>query len=499
MSVAEQVEAGLSPPERCLRRRSDGSIQSEITIAALNTATIPATAGNSSSRKGEPTPRFATQPGELWGSAETPATPEEANFGVESANIAVPPSSTRRKRGKSMSRRSGQSPKLELRNGVFSFRYRKDVPGQGARIQSRKILGTASCLTRSEAKRMMREFLTQEEINVFSAKIPSALTFAHTVKYYRDGFAPMMLRDSTFTIADSHLTKHLEPDWKDVPVDLITIDSVNEWARRKRQQGLSWVSIKNILRTMQRVLSVSSKDKKPPFSLSGLVIPAKDRLQMQVRRRNAPSFTWEQAQQIAAQVHKIAGIKAAYKQRYETLILFLSASALRFSEASALRINDVDFEAGTIRVDEGACSATGDVLEPKNIRAYRTVVLLDKPGKQVMKKLKVLCSGRNPNQFVFASRRGTPLRESNVLHRVLHPALKALSLPKAGCHAFRRGYNRRWDVAGISRTILQQQMGHSSDRMTDLYSGQIPLEQVKMALKLPVVTSVTRRQIHAVA
>ena len=406
-----------------------------------------------------------------------------------------------------MSRRSGQSPKLELRNGVYSFRYRKDVPGQEARVQVRKELGAESQLTRSEAKRMMREFLTQEEINVFSAKIPSASTFAHAVTHYRENFAPMMLRDSTFTIAAYHLTKHLEPDWSDVPVDHITIDAVNEWAHKKRQQGLSWTSIKNVLRTMQRVLSAFSKDKKPPFSLSGLVIPAKDKLQMQVKRRNAPSFTWEQAQRIGAQVHKIAGIKDANKQRYETFILFLSASALRFSEASALRINDIDFEAGTIRVDEGACSMTGDVLEPKNIRAYRTVVLLDKPGKQAVRKLKAVCSGRNPNEFVFASRSGTPLRESNVLHRVLHPALKALGLPKAGCHAFRRGYNRRWDVAGISHTILQQQMGHSSDRMTDLYSGQIPLEQVRAALGprpsrrvvTRNVTNVTRRQIQAVA
>lgn len=127
-----------------------------------------------------------------------------------------------------------------------------------------------------------------------------------------------------------------------------------------------------------------------------------------------------------------------------------------------------------------------------------------KPSKQAMKKLKALCSGHNPNKFVFASRLGTPLRESNVLHRVLHPALKALGLPKAGCHAFRRGYNRRWDVAGISPTILQQQMGHGSDsRMTDLYSGQIPLEQVRAAANprnvTRNVTSVTRRQIRAVA
>lgn len=147
-----------------------------------------------------------------------------------------------------MSRRSGQDPKLELRNGVYSFRYRKDVAGQDARVQVREVLGEAEKMTRSEAKRAMKEFLVQQNINVFSARIPCVATFAHAVTHYRDNFAPMMLRDSTFKIADYHLKNHLERDWASTPIDHIEIDAVNEWARQKRLQGLSWTHIKNILR-----------------------------------------------------------------------------------------------------------------------------------------------------------------------------------------------------------------------------------------------------------
>lgn len=247
-----------------------------------------------------------------------------------------------------MSRRSGQNPKLELRNGVYSFRYRKDVPGREARIQVREVLGTPDQLTKSEAKRLMREILVREEINIFSARIPSVSTFAHAVTNYREKFAPMMLRESTFKCADYHLKTHLEPDWSAVPIEHITVDGVNEWARKKRQQGLSWTSIKNVLRTMQRVLSAFSKDKKPPFSLRCLVIPAREQLQEQIRRRNRPSFTWEQAQQIAAQVWKSGNLQEPGKTRYALLFLFLSASALRFGEAAALKINDLDFAAHTV-------------------------------------------------------------------------------------------------------------------------------------------------------
>ena len=101
-----------------------------------------------------------------------------------------------------------------------------------------------------------------------------------------------MLRSSTFSIADSHLKNHLEADWNDVPIEHISIDSVNEWIWKKRDQSLSWVTTKNILRTMQRVLSSFSKDKKPPFSQIGLAIPERDKLQMKVNsRKGSGSFS----------------------------------------------------------------------------------------------------------------------------------------------------------------------------------------------------------------
>jgi hypothetical protein len=118
-------------------------------------------------------------------------------------------------------------------------------------------------------------------------RLPSSRTFAHAVKHYREVFAPRMLRESTLSVADGHLKCHLEADWNDMPVEHIDIDAVNEWIWKKRREGLSWVTIKNILRTMQRVLSCTSKDKKPPFSQKGLAIPERDKLQMKIESREA--------------------------------------------------------------------------------------------------------------------------------------------------------------------------------------------------------------------
>jgi hypothetical protein len=66
-----------------------------------------------------------------------------------------------------------------------------------------------------------------------------------------------------------------------------------------------------------------------------------------------------------------------------------------------------------------------------------------------------------------------------VLHDGLHPALKALNLPKAGLHAVRHGCNRRCELSGLNPAA-----------MTARYTGEIPLQQVRQAfsrLKTPLL------------
>jgi integrase len=149
---------------------------------------------------------------------------------------------------------------------------------------------------------------------------------------------------------------------------------------------------------------------------------------------------------------------------------------------AALKTNDIDFKAKTIRVHESSDQRSGGKIGPcKNVAAYRTVLLADSEGQEALKAVKRFIGRQKTSDLVFHSRRGTPLLETNVLHDGLHPALRALNLPKAGMHAFRHGCNRRWDLAGLNPAVLRQQMGHSSATMTARYTGEIPMTLVRSA------------------
>ena len=303
-----------------------------------------------------------------------------------------------------MSRRAGQNPSVRIRlnrtKGVeeYFFQYWIDVPGQEERRRETEVIGPIKTMTKSEAERKKLEFILNLRINSNEYKIP-CLFFAHAVKHYREIFAPRMLRKSTFSVADGHLKVHLEPDWNEIPVEHIDIDAVNEWIWKKRQADLSWVTIKNILRTMQRVLSCCSNDKKPPFSQEGLAIPERDKLQMKIESRGAVSFSWLQAKKIADEVYKL-NVDDVLKERYATLFILASASGLRCAELFALRINDLDFKAGTIRVDESADQRTYIIGPCKNVAAYRTVLLADTEGREALVMLKHFLKGPQNSNLV---------------------------------------------------------------------------------------------------
>jgi integrase len=385
-----------------------------------------------------------------------------------------------------MSRRKGQNPLVRVKKRasgeqVYYFQYWADLPGVEERRRRTEVVGVVGQITRSEAQRKTIDLIQKLEINSDDYLIPSSHTFADAVKHYRERFAPRMLRDSTYSTAEAHLRAHLEADWNIVPVGHITIDAVNEWAWKKRKEGLSWITVKNILRTMQRVLSAFSKDRKPPFSQAGLAIPERDRMQMRIETRRRVSFSWPQAKQIAEFVRTMDTLGAARREQYAALFLLAAASGLRCSELFALRVNDVDFQAQTIRVDESSDQRTkGKLGNPKNVAAYRTVLLADAEGREAMRVLRAFIAKQSDrNALVFRNKRGGPLRENCVLVQGLHPALKTLGLEKDGMHCFRRGCNRRWELASMNSAVLRQQMGHSSSTMTALYTGEVPLEQVR--------------------
>jgi hypothetical protein len=155
-----------------------------------------------------------------------------------------PPPFPARKLGKCMSRRKGQNPKVRVGKRAdgtqyYFFQYWIDVPEQEERQRGTEVIGSVTQITRSEAERKKLEFITKLELNSSSYQVPSSAIFANAVKHYRNNFGPAMHREnSTLDVWKGRIKNHLDADWNDVPIEHITIESVNQWAWKKRRRAL---------------------------------------------------------------------------------------------------------------------------------------------------------------------------------------------------------------------------------------------------------------------
>lgn len=173
-----------------------------------------------------------------------------------------------------MSRRSGQNPSVRIGKRAdgskyYFFQYYVDVAGQEKRRRETEVLGSTGKMNKSEAERKKTDLILKLGLNSSEYRIPSTETFASAVKHYLEVWAPDMLRASTRNVARYHIANYLSPDWGNTPIEHVTIEAINDWARGKRQSGMKWSYIKKVLQTMHRVLSCRPKAV-APFSLKGL-------------------------------------------------------------------------------------------------------------------------------------------------------------------------------------------------------------------------------------
>src|SRR5438477_2613389 len=80
-------------------------------------------------------------------------------------NGILPPATPNRKRGKSMSFRSGQSGTVVRKGQMWHGRYYVDIPGEKNRRRASMSLGSIRAMTKTEAKRKLRALLEEMGLN----------------------------------------------------------------------------------------------------------------------------------------------------------------------------------------------------------------------------------------------------------------------------------------------------------------------------------------------
>lgn len=262
---------------------------------------------------------------------------------------------------------------------------------------------------------------------------------------------------ATLARTDSALRAHIVPEWGEQRLDEITTLQVKRWlARLVAEDGLAATSATRMLRILSAMLQVAAEDHG--------YLAANPARGVRPPRAKTP----ERRFLTVGELHRVAD---SIDSRYRSLVLFAGYSGLRFAELTGLRVRDVNPQQGWVRVEHTLTEVAGRLHEggPKSTAGRRSVSL----PPTVLAAIASDLAGKGPDDLVFRSPEGGPLRRTLFAARYWRPALQRAGLPPAGLHTLRHTAVSIWLEAGASLREAQARAGHSSGALTLSIYGHV--------------------------
>lgn len=244
------------------------------------------------------------------------------------------------------------------------------------------------------------------------------------------------------------------------PVGRITPEVVDTLLADLREQGLSDTKVRNtLIKIVRPVLNHAVRDGAIKVNPTATVTLSKPRRTKEMHKLTAG--------QVAALVDEL-------DEPYATMVLFTAYTGLRWGEVAGLRLRRMDLLAGKVQVAEVLTDYHGLAFDvPKTPGSERSVSL----PRFLTERMRdhVARRGLGPDDLVFTTPRGKPLRNANFMQKKFIPAVHR-ALPDH-LHGFRFHGLRHTCVAllieqGAHPLEISKRLGHSSITVTmDTYGN----------------------------
>ncbi|WP_019058248.1 tyrosine-type recombinase/integrase [Streptomyces prunicolor] len=331
-------------------------------------------------------------------------------------------------------------------NGKWRARYR-DLDGkEHARHFDRKL----------DAQRWLDEVTASVVTGLYVDPRAGKISFE---KYATKWEGEQIAGEAGARITDNALRVHLIPALGNYAMASLRRSHIQALFKKLSEQ-LGPGSVRNVHDVLVRVMTAAVEDKVIA------VTPCK--------RITLPSMPDEEFTPLTvAQVEAMLGAMPPY---IRTAIVVLAGSGLRIGELLGLKLSDVDFKSGTIRVERQRLQS-GLIGPPKTGKSRRTVPV----GEVVTDALLTHLAARPSKEWLFTMEEGEPLNyrrwktEWNCARKALqaaenkaaeHGGRKPVELPHMVTHDLRHFYASALIAGGASVKQVQLVLGHASAVIT---------------------------------
>jgi integrase len=280
------------------------------------------------------------------------------------------------------------------------------------------------------------------------------------------------MKPSGFRTYESGWRVHVAPRWASVPLADIRYSDAQAWvAELAARRGPSIV--RTAYSVLARILDDAVRDRMLASNPArGVKLPPK-----------APQrhiyLTGEQLARLADE-----------SGRYRSLVLMLGVGGLRWGEAAALRVGDVNFLRRRVHLHHNAVMVNDRVIVG-TLKSHkdRTVAL----PQSVIDALSVTAAGKGRDELLWSTATGTPLgppapTTSWLAYAVARCQKVDPTFPRVTAHALRHTAASLAISAGANPKVVQRMLGHASAAMTlDVYTDLFETDLDAVADRLETV------------
>jgi integrase len=277
------------------------------------------------------------------------------------------------------------------------------------------------------------------------------------------------MKPSGFRSYESAWRNRVEPRWRTAKVADIRYSDVQAWVTELAGE-LSPSMVATIYSVLARILDDCVRDRMLAANPArGVKLPPRG------KRRNV-YLTAEQLRALALE-----------SGRYGSLVLLLGTAGLRWGEAAALRVGEVDFLRRRITLHQNAVTV-GRKVHVGTLKSghHRTVAL----SSFVVDELAATCEGKSRDELIWPARDGgylgPPAGNKSWLSGAVDRCRAADgTLPRITAHVLRHTAASLAISAGANVKVVQRMLGHASAAMTlDVYADLFDDDLTGVAEKL---------------
>ncbi|HEY9899194.1 MAG TPA: site-specific integrase [Pantanalinema sp.] len=277
------------------------------------------------------------------------------------------------------------------------------------------------------------------------------------------------VRPSTFARYAALVRLHIAPQLGNVKLAKLTAEQVQRFMNDKQAAGLSPRTVQYIRAVLFQALKQAVD-----WDVIGRNV---------VERTKSPKLPHKEVTPLSkSQV--LTFLESIKGDRLEVLYSLVVATGLRQGEALGLTWDDVDFQAGVIRIRNNLQWIEGQfkLVDVKTARSRRTLAVPDvimkslkqHRAKQAAEKLRSGAAWKDTLKLVFTTPTGAPIHASNITHH-FQRLLADLGLPRQRFHDLRHCCASLLIAENTNMKLVSDHLGHSQIGITmDLYAHVLP-------------------------